>query len=656
MFVYVVGIDMPYAKEDLAKAVFMVKYENGTIYSAGKAHGVPYNTIKRHVSGNLGSGTGANQGLTSEEEDRLASYIVDLSAKGFSLTAVQIRKMAFDIAEASGRRHNFNVKSQITSWQWFDRFKARHQFTLRVPENLANYRASCNNRPSFDAFFRKVSMLFAKSGVSAEALDPSCIWNMDETGLSIVVSGGKVVAKVGAKQVFARTFADRAENHTLVTAVAADGSAAKPMVIFKGTRIDPELQAHPEKSGFPNCTVVTSPTGWINSDLFLSWLESFVHGLHTRRPVFLFLDGHGSHVSMEAAEMAKRNGIHLQCFPSHTTSVIQPCDRSVFKSLKSHWRDRIRKYIVDGGCKVPSRSVFLSLLHGPYCASISPLNIKNGFKRCGLYPFNPQAITDADLAPSTASEQCELEPSQPTQNEASQPPQHALSQPPQHESSQPQHESSQPHQHESSQLPQHESIQLQHGSGQASEPCTSRPLELADLIQVVNDQGPSSLKNEDYIASVLKLPKIQRVAKRCKPRITPSTVCLTLDVDDKDVAWRKRQEERKRKEEKKLKKPALKKDSCKRKRRKITAASTKRVTCDAGQGKDCNDAGQSKDYNDAGQGKDYNDICPRCSKSFQNEEFGDSIQCLVCKTWLHMLCEGVDEEEAPNFVCCDCFC
>ena len=40
--------------------------------------------------GTLRKGTVGDQGLTSEEEERLASHIIDLGAKGFSLTKINV--------------------------------------------------------------------------------------------------------------------------------------------------------------------------------------------------------------------------------------------------------------------------------------------------------------------------------------------------------------------------------------------------------------------------------------------------------------------------------------------------------------------------------------------------------------------------------------
>jgi hypothetical protein len=62
-----------------------------------------------------------------------------------------------------------------------------------------------------------------------------------------------------------------------------------------------------------------SSNGWINSELFLKWLHHFI--MHVKptpsNPVFLVMDGHSSHKTLEAIELAKENGVIMIAYP-HT--------------------------------------------------------------------------------------------------------------------------------------------------------------------------------------------------------------------------------------------------------------------------------------------------------------------------------------------------
>lgn len=42
-----------------------------------------------------------------------------------------------------------------------------------------------------------------------------------------------------------------------------------------------------------------SDSGWVNSELFLAWLQFFNQAIPSSRLVLLILDGHSSHVSIE---------------------------------------------------------------------------------------------------------------------------------------------------------------------------------------------------------------------------------------------------------------------------------------------------------------------------------------------------------------------
>ena len=75
-----------------------------------------------------------------------------------------------------------------------------------------------------------------------------------------------------------------------------------------------------------------SDTVWVNSKLFFEGLQFFVQSIP---PVLLLLDGHASHVSIEAVEFARSSEVHMLCILAHTMHVLQPLDVEVFKPFKS---------------------------------------------------------------------------------------------------------------------------------------------------------------------------------------------------------------------------------------------------------------------------------------------------------------------------------
>ena len=52
--------------------------------------------------------------------------------------------------------------------------------------------------------------------------------------------------------------------------------------------------------------------------------------------------------------------------------------------------------------RVITTELLASMIAQAYQALITPINVLSGFKKAGVYPFNPSEIDDRQLAPSTA--------------------------------------------------------------------------------------------------------------------------------------------------------------------------------------------------------------------------------------------------------------
>ena len=210
---------------------------------------------------------------------------------------------------------------------------------------------------------------------------------------------GKVVTEVGRRNVYAVTSGEKGKTHTLLSCVSASGLVVPPMMIF------PRKQSVPDKfreGAVANTLFVTSKNGWINTTLFLQWFQFFLRNIPPIRPVLLTMDGHSSHISIEVIQLARDNDIHFLCLPAHTTHILQPLDVGVFKSFKSNFSKACTKFLAAHPGRVVTSDKLSLLVAEAWPHSSTALNILSGFKKCGIFPFNPSEISDRQLAPSKA--------------------------------------------------------------------------------------------------------------------------------------------------------------------------------------------------------------------------------------------------------------
>lgn len=388
-----------YATADLLDAARKVRNENLTIYKASKLANVPYNSLKRFLRDNEDLAhyemrkLGRPFALPAELEQMVLKYVIDMQELGFGLTVMQVRKLAYDLAESVKRQHMLNAEKRIASKWWWCKFKERYNLCLRVPENLSAYRASMSNPVIIQDYFHKLDNLLTKLNIKDE---PSRIWNVDETGLSFVVKPNKVVCQIGKRYVYKRTYAEKGQTQTLVGCASADGCFIPPFVIFKGIRWNDSLK----NNCFPNGQTHISPKGWITAELFLKWFRFFINTIPNERPVVLLMDSHSSHIGPEVISLAKENQIYLMTFPAHTSHLLQPLDVGVYRSLKLNWSKQLNDYMVQHPIEKPTRTNFYELFTPAFIASFSKDNIVNAFRKAGACPINHNAVSPEALMPS----------------------------------------------------------------------------------------------------------------------------------------------------------------------------------------------------------------------------------------------------------------
>ena len=107
------------------------------------------------------------------------------------------------------------------------------------------------------------------------------------------------------------------------------------------------------------------------------------------------MDGHGSHINMPFLNWCNENKILVAVYPPHSTHRLQPLDVSVFSPLGVYYSQELDKFLHDcqGLCSVTKRD-FLRLFWPAWIKALTAKNSLSGWKKTGLYPFNPLEILD----------------------------------------------------------------------------------------------------------------------------------------------------------------------------------------------------------------------------------------------------------------------
>lgn len=376
-----------YSKEKLQAAVLAVKDGELSGYKASQKYNIPRMTIMDHVNNRRtkSNSLGRNTALPLPVEEKLAFCLHLMEKHGFGLTKTEMLEMVAEFINKNKISTPF--KNGTPGNSWFTAFKKRHRLAVKKPQAVEYARKKAINPfivyPYYD--------LLNKTLHDLNLLEkPSAIWNLDETSFSKDPEIYKIVGLKGyaATRVISSPGKD---NTTVLLGINALGEKMPPLIIFKGKHMWDEWTS---AEAYPGTTYAATKNGWMESDIFETYFKKvFIPNIGDERPVLLTYDGHATHVGLNIIEEARKAKITILKLPAHTSHVLQPLDVAVMKSFKDRWDQLLVKWQrLNVGATLPKKE-FVRLI-GEVWTQIDSQVLKNGFRKTGIYLFNPKAVEE----------------------------------------------------------------------------------------------------------------------------------------------------------------------------------------------------------------------------------------------------------------------
>lgn len=386
-----------YTKEALQRAVSDVKRQVLTVRKAAKTYKIPYSTILNHTKGYRGkksSSFGRSTIIPVEEERKLADGLRTLGKWGWGLTRKEVLEVVGRYVTEKKMKTPF--KNNVPGEDWFLGFKKRHRLSLKKPQSLEFARKKATDPFVIQNYFDLLEQTLIDLGLHDK---PQQIYNIDETNFCLDPSKSKVVGQKNVPSARITSGPGR-ENITVLMGGNANGDKLPPLVVFKGKNIW-EQWIPPENQIFPNMGFVSSENGWMETELFCNYFnKNFLRNCVPQRPILLIFDGHSTHLDIKLIESAVANDVTILKLPPHSSHLLQPMDLAVFRSLKCAWDAKLVKWQRNHiGQKLPKKE--FSILISEIWTDCKEENLKSGFQKAGIFPFNRHVIPEDKFDPES---------------------------------------------------------------------------------------------------------------------------------------------------------------------------------------------------------------------------------------------------------------
>lgn len=381
-----------YSEDQMESALAAVS-RGESVASAAKSNGVPRSTLISRVKGNVQRfrQMGPESVLTKEEEKNIVRWIFTMAKAGFPIGKESLLTSVQHLIKELKRKNPF--KDDRPGRKWYYSFLKRNpEVSTRTAQNLTLSRASVT-KEHLDHWFLEISTYLKEHKFDEVLNDPKRIFNGDESAFFLNPKGSKVLAQKGDKTVYQQVNSDEKECLTVLVTGNAAGDLAPPMILFRYERIPREIS-----ESIPGCWGIgKSETGWMTGETFYEYISNVFYPWLLKSgiefPIIIFLDGHASHLTLHLSKFCESKGIILIALFPNATHLIQPMDIAVFRTLKDGWKNKVQQWRLSNyDAPVLKKIHFSPLLAELLEERVTPSVLQSGFRKSGLFPWNPNAV------------------------------------------------------------------------------------------------------------------------------------------------------------------------------------------------------------------------------------------------------------------------
>ena len=352
----------------------------------------PASTLRHRRSGrpSIKDKAVSQQYLTPQEEKALEAHILRCHRNGHPLQVKDLPLLAAVIVRQRSSVFQLPAADQDVhppTKTWTQAFKKRHpDICSRRLKALDSRRDGPNIRDKVIHWFEIIGQELRNPSIL-----PENVYNMDETG--IILSAPHSMKMLVSRDVLCSTRGVGVQR-TLVTAVecvSAWGQSLTPLIVWPAATHRSNWTTHPT----PGWHFAVSRKGYADKDISLYWIrhvfEPQTRARANHKPRILISDGFASHESAELIQFCFANNIILCRLLSHTSHKLQPLDVAVFGPLKTAYREQVER-LHRGGANTVGKEHFTLLYSRARDVALTVRNIKSGWAKAGLFPFNPDRV------------------------------------------------------------------------------------------------------------------------------------------------------------------------------------------------------------------------------------------------------------------------